>query len=148
LLVAGLTVAALLVIGASRWVRRFEVTGPSMEPVLLPGDRLVVIALPRRLRPWPKPGDIVTVRDPTMGSRVLVKRVTAVDRLRGTVEVVGDHRDASTDSRSFGPLPRSSVVGRAIYRYAPAGRSGRGPWPEEPLPTQGSTITGNGKPDR
>jgi hypothetical protein len=45
--------------------------------------------------------------------------------------VAGDAREHSTDSRAFGPVPRSSIVGRAVYRYAPVGRSGRGPWPEE-----------------
>ena len=49
----------------------------------------------------------------------------------GTLEVAGDAREHSTDSRAFGPVPRGSIVGRAVYRYAPAGRSGRGPWPEE-----------------
>lgn len=147
-LASGLGVVALSLLCASLWVRRFEVTGPSMEPALLPGDRLVVISLPRPLQPWPRPGEVVTVEDPTASGRILIKRVTAVDRRGGMVEVVGDHRDASTDSRSFGPVPRSSVVGRAVYRYAPPDRSGWGPWPEEPHPTRGSTIGNNGKPNR
>jgi nickel-type superoxide dismutase maturation protease len=129
--VVATAVLATAVLAATRWVRRYEVTGPSMEPALLPGDRLVVIAPPRPFRPLPKPGDIVAVEDPTMDGRILIKRVTEVDQLRHTLEIVGDHRDASTDSRSFGPVPRSNLVGRAVYRYAPAGRTGRGPWPEE-----------------
>jgi len=44
---------------------------------------------------------------------------------------VGDAADSSTDSRAFGPLPRASIVGRAVYRYAPPERSGPGPWAEE-----------------
>jgi nickel-type superoxide dismutase maturation protease len=128
----GMVVIAPLLLAASRLVRRFEVTGPSMEPALVPGDRLVVIALPPRLQPWPKRGDVVAVQDPTMKGRILIKRVTEVDQLHGTLEIVGDHRSASTDSRSFGPVSRSSLVGQAVYRYAPAGRSGRGPWPEAP----------------
>jgi signal peptidase I len=31
--------------------------------------------------------------------------------------VLGDHRAASQDSRVFGPIPRSSVIGRAWLRY-------------------------------
>jgi len=31
--------------------------------------------------------------------------------------VLGDHRAASQDSRAFGPIPRSSVIGRAWLRY-------------------------------
>jgi nickel-type superoxide dismutase maturation protease len=137
-----ITLAAFVV---SRSVHRFEVTGSSMEPVLLPGDRLVVIGLPW-VQPWPKPGQIIAVRDPRLPSRILVKRVATVDRLAGTIEVVGDAPEASTDSRIFGPVPRPFVVGRAVYRYAPAGRTGTGPWPEAPDPVRGSTIEGNGKP--
>ena len=31
----------------------------------------------------------------------------------------------------FGPVPRSSIVGLAVYRYAPPGRKGPAPWPGE-----------------
>ncbi len=125
--------AVLVVATAALWrsVRRLEVTGSSMAPALLAGDRLVVVGLPWLPQPWPEPGAVIAVRDPRLPSRILIKRVSAIDRRQGTLEVVGDHRAASTDSRTFGPVPRSSVVGRAVYRYAPAGRSGPAPWPEE-----------------
>jgi nickel-type superoxide dismutase maturation protease len=114
---ATVTVAAL-----ARTFRRVEVSGDSMAPALLGGDRLLV-ATP----PWRAvlvPGDVVAVPDPRAPGRLLVKRVAGVDRARGTVEVRGDARHASTDSRVFGPVPVASVVGRAVYRYGPAGRSG------------------------
>ena len=34
--------------------------------------------------------------------------------------VMGDHRQASADSRAFGPIKVSSVIGRAFLRYWPA----------------------------
>ncbi len=37
----------------------------------------------------------------------------------GDLFVMGDHRKASADSRAFGPIPESSVVGRAFLRYWP-----------------------------
>jgi signal peptidase I len=37
----------------------------------------------------------------------------------GELFVMGDHRQASADSRAFGPIPESSVVGRAFLRYWP-----------------------------
>ena len=55
----------------------------------------------------------------------------ATDLRTYEVEVVGDDPGASTDSRTFGPVPVASVLGRAVYRYAPAGRSGPGPWSTE-----------------
>ena len=131
--------AAALVAGAWLSLRRVEVRGGSMSPALLPGDRLVVVARPWSPPRWPRPGEVVAVRDPREPSRVLIKRVIAVDRPRGTIEVAGDAPDTSTDSRQFGPVPRASVVGRAVYRYAPVGRSGPGPWP-------GSTIGPDAKP--
>lgn len=42
----------------------------------------------------------------------------------GELFVMGDHRDRSTDSRVFGPIPEASVVGRAVLRYWPLGSFG------------------------
>jgi signal peptidase I len=36
--------------------------------------------------------------------------------------VFGDHRSNSSDSRAFGPIPISAVVGRAVVRYFPIDR--------------------------
>jgi nickel-type superoxide dismutase maturation protease len=126
-------VAALgaLVLAAVRSVHRVEVMGGSMAPALLPGDRLVVVGCPRLTVPWPEPGAVVALPDPTEPTRTLVKRVATIDRRAGTLEVVGDARHASTDSRSFGPVPRSSLLGRAVYRYAPPARRGPVPRPGE-----------------
>ncbi len=37
----------------------------------------------------------------------------------GELFVMGDHRQASMDSRVFGPIPVSSVIGRGVVRYWP-----------------------------
>jgi nickel-type superoxide dismutase maturation protease len=100
-----------------------------MAPTLRSGDRLVVVSRPVGPPAWPPVGAVVAVSDPRDRARTLVKRVTAVDRTAGTLEVRGDHPDASTDSRTFGRVPRAAIVGRVVYRYAPAGRAGPGPWP-------------------
>ena len=86
-----------------------------MRPTLLPGDRVVAVRCRR-----PQPGDLVVLPDPRLPARTLVKRVDAVGP--GGVTVVGDAPDASTDSRTFGPVP--AVWGRAVYRYAPRERAG------------------------
>ena len=42
----------------------------------------------------------------------------------GDLFVMGDHRQVSSDSRTFGPIPIASVVGRAILRYWPISEFG------------------------
>jgi nickel-type superoxide dismutase maturation protease len=112
-------VAALAVVaGAALRPRRVVVEGPSMEPTLATGDRLVA-ARGRAARV----GDVVAVRRPGGDRRLMVKRVVAV---RGDkVVVAGDNPARSTDSRSFGPVRRREILGRVVYRYAPEGRTGR-----------------------
>jgi nickel-type superoxide dismutase maturation protease len=100
---------------------RVVVSGESMRPTLLPGDRLIVLRIAHRghLRA----GDLVTVRDPRPGEqRNLVKRI--VDVSGDWAEVRGDNPEASTDSREFGRVHLGEVTGRVLYRYAPASRAG------------------------
>lgn len=115
---AALAVILAFAAAALAWrPRRLLVTGDSMRPSLLPGDRVLAIRA-RRVRA----GDVVAVPDPRDAGRLLVKRVAAV---RGDgVELAGDHAEASTDSRVFGPVSHASIRGRVVYRYAPAERSG------------------------
>ena len=95
-------------------VRLVLVDGPSMRPTLAPGDRLVVVRLPLRV------GDVVALQH---DGRTIVKRVASIDG--DAITVLGDNLGASTDSRTFGPVPRRAVLGRAVYRYAPTARAGR-----------------------
>jgi nickel-type superoxide dismutase maturation protease len=95
------------------------VAGHSMEPALREGDRLLVLP-PRR---QPRVGEVVVVRDPRDATHLLLKRVAAVHD--DEVTVMGDRRDHSTDSRYFGDVPLSDIVGRAAFRYRPLGRAGR-----------------------
>ncbi len=80
-----------------------------MAPTILPGDSLL-LAPAWRLRV----GELVVAVD---GTRPLVKRVAALTR--STVTLAGDN------SGPVGPLPRSAVRGRVVYRYGPSERAGR-----------------------
>lgn len=102
--------------------RRVVVADESMAPTLRPGDRLYVDAAAYRERP-PEAGDVVVLADPERRVRWLVKRVTAVDPLGGTVEVRGDAVDRARDSRRFGPVPVASLAGRAYRLYFPPDRA-------------------------
>jgi signal peptidase I len=116
---AGVAAATLL---SRRAIDVVEVHGVSMAPALQPGDRLIVEALSYRLRP-PREGEIVLANDPRVLSRELVKRVGSVDSWAGTVNLVGDAAGASTDSRTFGPVPLSALRWRVALRYWPPGRA-------------------------
>jgi nickel-type superoxide dismutase maturation protease len=95
-----------------------QVEGSSMTPALRPGDRLLVEALTYRSRP-PRVGDVVLSSDPRDPSRELIKRVAAVDSAADTVILAGDAPEASTDSRTFGPVPLAMIRWRVAGRYWP-----------------------------
>lgn len=89
-----------------------EVAGPSMEPTLWPGDRLLTIpAHPR----WLATGQVVVLRDPEDPDHRVIKRITAVRGDR--VEVRGDDPTRSTDGRRWGPVPSHAVHRIAITRW-------------------------------
>jgi nickel-type superoxide dismutase maturation protease len=89
-----------------------EVRGPSMEPSLREGDRLLTV--PAR-RGWLEPGQVVVVSDPAEASHLVVKRLSAIGA--GQVHVHGDNPRASTDSRTWGALPLRAVRRIAVARW-------------------------------
>ena len=88
-------------------IRRFTVTGKSMEPSYHDGD--VVIA--HRFARY-KENDVIVCHDPRERDRLLIKRVHSV--ALSSYTVVGDNPDASTDSRSFGAVQKKDIIGRVI----------------------------------
>jgi nickel-type superoxide dismutase maturation protease len=104
----------------ARWLlrrrRRVRVTGDSMLPTLRPGDELLVN--PRAYRRHPiQVGDVVVVRHPFRSDVTAVKRVAAV-RDDGRCDLRGDNPAASEDSRNYGALAPSHIMGRVTCRFA------------------------------
>lgn len=81
--------------------KRFSVTGESMVPLLTPGDDVLVDS-----RTAVAVGDVVVAKHPHNGAPI-VKVVTALEGARATLEGLA----RSTDSRNFGPVDRSNVIG-------------------------------------
>lgn len=92
-----------------------------MWPALRAGDRLLVNRLAYRLSP-PRHGDIVLLRDPQRPGFECIKRIVGLPGELGLARdyywVLGDNRAFSRDSRNFGPIHRSSILGLAWRRYA------------------------------
>ncbi|MFG2989984.1 nickel-type superoxide dismutase maturation protease [Streptomyces sp. NPDC048257] len=91
-----------------------EVTGASMVPTLLHGDRLVV-----RYGAAVRPGDVVVLRHPFQQDLLVVKR--AVERRPGgSWWVLGDNPYNETgDSTVYGPVPGELVLATAVLRFRP-----------------------------
>jgi signal peptidase I len=130
-LTRGLALAVLLgvLLGAcllSFAVRFVRVEGSSMAPALRDGDVVVVLLRPVVVREI-RPGDVVLAQvRPSHGvdGQQVIKRVARrLDGSGGPHYVLrGDRRGVSRDSRQFGPIPISRVLGRAwlvLPREAP-----------------------------
>nr|WP_277348217.1 nickel-type superoxide dismutase maturation protease [Streptomyces zingiberis] len=89
-----------------------EVAGLSMMPTFRPGDRLLV-----RYGAPVRPGNVVVLRHPMRQDLLIVKR--AARRRAGGWWVLGDNRDAESDSREFGAVPEELVLARALLRLRP-----------------------------
>ncbi|MCX6421985.1 MAG: nickel-type superoxide dismutase maturation protease [Actinobacteria bacterium] len=90
---------------------RATVEGLSMIPVLAPGERVLV----RRTRDL-GPGNVVVAHDPE--GRLVVKRlirseITAQGEPGWWLE--GDNAAASTDSRTYGAVPTTAMLGRVVH---------------------------------
>ncbi len=94
--------------------RRYRIRGGSMRPTLSPGDQILVDPL-AYTQTGPKEGDIVVTRHLYRTDVWMVKRVVGVLE-DGRFFLVGDNPDESTDSRFFGTVPRSLILGRVVFR--------------------------------
>ena len=88
-----------------------------MEPEMAPGDFVLVNRWSYALH-GPVQGDVVVLRDPENLERFLVKRVASL-ATSGGYFVVGNDRESSRDSRTFGPVARDLIVGRVMRRVKP-----------------------------
>lgn len=141
LVIAAVAVVMLLAVSALAARRQLIVTtvdGPSMEPTLRSGDRVLIRRTSR-----PRRGQVVLMRLPVRPGhppdpQLLLKRVVAVagDHVpegwatpdtqgiggaevpHGYSVVLGDNRRVSTDSRYFGLVPDDRMVGVMVRPFS------------------------------
>ena len=91
-----------------------EISGHSMMPVLPPGTLVFGLKWFRNI----KPGDVVIFLHE---GKEKIKRVSELEENR--VYLLGDHEEASTDSRQFGWLDIDTVIAKVIWPHAPKHRA-------------------------
>ncbi len=108
----------------------FIVSGDSMVPTFESGDYLIIDEVTYRYRE-PQKGDVVVFRYPLDPSKFFIKRIVGLPGETLVADgrewrlglddyfVEGDNRPFSLDSRSWGPVPRENVIGRALLRLWP-----------------------------
>ena len=89
-------------------VFHFTVSGSSMLPTLKSGQDILCFNW-AYLFYGPKVGDIVVIRK---NGKDMVKRIQKVHDREYFVE--GDNNEGSTDSRSFGTVSRTEIIGKVI----------------------------------
>lgn len=90
-------------------ILKYTVHGNSMLPTLKPGQDVFVFCW-AYLWSKPKVGDMVAIK---VEDKEMIKRVQKVhDR---EYFVMGDNKKKSTDSREFGPIKKSQIIGKVIW---------------------------------
>jgi signal peptidase I len=96
-------------------LKRFVIKGHSMEPLLNDGDKIIINKL-AYLFTKPRLGDVVAFKENTERGKILLKKIERC--LRGEKYfVVGTNKHDSQDSRQFGPITKSQILGRVLVAY-------------------------------
>ena len=96
--------------------KRFQVTGNSMEPLLQPGEQILINPYAYRKSP-PQVNDLVVVIHPYKSNLEIVKRIVAI-REDNSYFLQGDNLSHSTDSRNFGTVAFNLIRGKVTSRFA------------------------------
>ncbi len=92
-----------------------KVSGHSLDPLYRDGDFVLVSKIPILLRGI-RPGDTIVFQHPRLGQ--LIKLVERLEGGGASVFVVGLDT-FSSDSRTFGAIPRRLVQGKVVWHFTP-----------------------------
>ena len=88
--------------------QHLRVVGNSMENTLKEGDLIIYKSL-KRTKSNLKMGDIIIANHPTIKDKLIIKRIHSINTYG--VELRGDNIYSSSDSRQFGLIKSSQIVG-------------------------------------
>jgi phage repressor protein C with HTH and peptisase S24 domain len=88
-------------------IKFIKVTGESLSPVYQEGDFVMLITNPFFSF---KRGDTIVFRHAEYGT--MIKNIDSIDSDK--IQVIGTHAH-SVDSRLFGPIERSDVIGKVVW---------------------------------
>lgn len=94
--------------------KRLEVLENSMLPTLKPGD-IILIDENAYKTEKPKLGDVIVAHHPYRQNFLLVKRIANLES-DDTYFLVGDNSSVSNDSRSFGSINLTAILGKVTSR--------------------------------
>ncbi|MCL2564343.1 MAG: signal peptidase I [Defluviitaleaceae bacterium] len=111
-----------------------RIVGISMEPALNHNDRVFVSRALSVIGAYER-GDMVMVRaNYNESGRYIIKRIAALPGDEVKIEngrvliladsqyfLMGDNREYSTDSRSFGPVNRRDIAAKVLFRFFSGG---------------------------
>lgn len=92
-------------------IELMKVSGNSLTPEYQDGDFVLMLKIPILFKPL-VPGDILVFLHPSYDR--MIKKVDHVDEESGKIFVVGTN-DFSIDSRDFGMINESDVIGKVIW---------------------------------
>lgn len=95
--------------------KRFRVTGISMQPLLQPGEEILINPYAYR-KVLPQINHIVVAIHPYREGLEIIKRVTYIAEDR-TFFLLGDNLAYSSDSRNFGTIPLKNIMGKVTSKF-------------------------------
>lgn len=96
--------------------KRFRVVGKSMQPLLQPGEEILINPHAYQ-QSAPQINDVVVTIHPEQSNLEIVKRIVEI-RQDHTYFLEGDNLLYSTDSRNFGSVAFNLIRGKVTSRFA------------------------------